>query len=257
MPRLQSLALACLLLAATTSATGVRGAGGDDVAAPAQPHSRELGMIVAPVEGVESTDLGCFRDRKARQNRVFGWKNVDTQVHMTPETCASLCLGKGKNKYFGLQAGCECWCGESGVDIDKWGTLPQNRCNKPCTGDSSKTCGGHLSFQAFEFGASPQPAGHLGCFADKKCSRMFSRPPIMMHKTLTPENCKAECGPDYAYYAVERGHQCWCGKGNEKFDKNGPSDECSYRCTGDHTGVCGGHGAMNVFAMHCDEDEEI
>ncbi|CAM9243915.1 unnamed protein product [Pylaiella littoralis] len=245
MPQLQPLAWVCFLLATLTSAAGVRG---NDVTTPGQPQSREFSLV----HGVESTSLGCFKDRP-HEFRVFGRRNSHTQIHMTPDSCASLCLGKGIHKYYGLQNGNECWCGTAGVEIDKWGALPQQHCEMPCAGNKSKKCGGNMSFKAFQFGASPPPPDHLGCFEDDHCGRIFSKPAIEMNRKNTAENCKAACGPRFAYYGLQRGDECWCGKADEDFDKHGASDECAHRCTGDHKAVCGGFNAMNVFVMHCAE----
>lgn len=39
------------------------------------------------------------------------------------------------------------------------------------------------------------------------CACFVCRPVPSFVKHCLLQNCKAECGPDYAYYAVERGHQ--------------------------------------------------
>lgn len=44
-----------------------------------------------------------------------------------------------------------------------------------------------MSFKAFQFGASPPPPDHLGCFEDDHCGRIFSKPAIEMNRKNTAE----------------------------------------------------------------------
>lgn len=80
-----------------------------------------------------------------------------------------------------------CWCGTSGVKVNKYGAIPEARCNKPCAGDSSKKCGGHNTFQAFKFDMPEPPSGYIGCFKDQKCDRIFSSPKKVFEKANTPQ----------------------------------------------------------------------
>ncbi|CAM9243991.1 unnamed protein product [Pylaiella littoralis] len=244
MPRLQPLALAYFVLATLTSAAGVRGIG-DDVVAPDQPESRELDLV----SGVKSIDLGCFRNK--RRDRVFPRKYREIQINMTPETCASHCLGLGEFEFYALQGGRECWCGRAGTNIDKFGALPDERCSDPCPGNAKEECGGKLSFRAFKFQRAPPRPDYLGCFVDEKCDRLFETPVKTLGRNNDPETCRAACGPGFAYYGLQSGNECWCGKAHEEFDKLGPTKHCAHRCTGDYTATCGGFNAMEVFAMHC------
>ena len=43
-------------------------------------------------------------------------------------------------KYFGVQYGKQCFCGNEGYD--KYGQVAANRCNVNCPGDSKLSCGG-------------------------------------------------------------------------------------------------------------------
>ena len=52
-----------------------------------------------------------------------------------------------------------CWCGEAGVEYDRHGALATNRCEIPCTGDASLTCGGYDSFQLYTYETLEQPEG--------------------------------------------------------------------------------------------------
>jgi hypothetical protein len=56
---------------------------------------------------------------------------------MTATICNGMCQGF---KYFGLQAGGECYCGNDYGN----GKAPETECNSPCTGASGEICGGNL-----------------------------------------------------------------------------------------------------------------
>ena len=81
-----------------------------------------------------------------------------------------------------------CWCGRAGTDLDRHGALAVAECAYPCTGDAASLCGGFDAFQAFEFGALAQPAGHLGCFGDSRFGRVFDTPHVSTD-TNTAEVC--------------------------------------------------------------------
>jgi len=82
------------------------------------------------------TFLGCFKDIGDRDmvDPVF------TQ-HNSLEFCADRCAKKGF-KYFGVQNGQDCWCGNS-YNNNKvlHAKVPDNECNTPCTGNPEQMCG--------------------------------------------------------------------------------------------------------------------
>mmetsp|Transcript_66291 Transcript_66291/g.181798 ORF Transcript_66291/g.181798 Transcript_66291/m.181798 type:complete len:167 (+) Transcript_66291:125-625(+) len=56
---------------------------------------------------------------------------------MTMATCSGMCTGF---KFFGLQAGGECYCGDDYGNAG--GKKEESECNMACTGDASEICGG-------------------------------------------------------------------------------------------------------------------
>ncbi|CAN9174240.1 unnamed protein product [Alternaria alternata] len=81
-----------------------------------------------------TTYLGCLVDSN---NRVLGDKSFLNQPNLTVEGCETLCAGF---KYFGVQFGRECYCGNT----FKYATQhkPESDCSYPCTGDKNQKCGG-------------------------------------------------------------------------------------------------------------------
>jgi hypothetical protein len=66
---------------------------------------------------------------------------------MTPSVCSGQCAGF---KFFGVQAGWSCFCGDT---YGSTGKAPESECNSPCRGNSALLCGG-----GFRNGIFAQPA---------------------------------------------------------------------------------------------------
>lgn len=68
----------------------------------------------------------------------------ETSTVMTPSLCAKFCCG---SKYFGMEAGNECFCGET---LDQSKIAPLGECDMPCTGDNTLHCGGGWRLSIYE-----------------------------------------------------------------------------------------------------------
>ena len=55
---------------------------------------------------------------------------------MTMEFCLRFCFG---SKYFAVQDGTNCFCGNS---YGAYGSIPESFCNYQCSGNSYELCGG-------------------------------------------------------------------------------------------------------------------
>ena len=64
----------------------------------------------------------------------------------TPEKCESTCRVAGY-LYFGLQYGKECFCGNTIAHNEKKSEFD---CNRKCTGDNSRICGGFFRQSLFK-----------------------------------------------------------------------------------------------------------
>eukprot|EP00752_Nemacystus_decipiens_P012472 g11046.t1 len=213
----------------------------------------------------ETKSLGCFVDRTG--DRVFE-TFLTSSGDNTPENCEASC-GSGY-AYFGVQYGRECFCGRQGEEYNKHGESAGG-CNMDCTGDRSTTCGGRHAIEVFSIGgalpATPAPVtpapvaqptvtpttppgmppGYLGCWRDKR-ERIFASGPTRTSDN-TPERCQATCS-EYAYFGLQNGNECFCGKAEEDYEKYDQSDRCTVACSGSDyvLSPCGGAWAMDVFA---------
>jgi len=96
--------------------------------------------------------VGCFRDSQEELDfSVFKGPWGD----LTPTTCNALCSGYA---FFGLQHGNECRCGASSWK-SKYGTAPDEQCDKPCAGEKTAVCGGKLRNTVFQVKAPSHEDG--------------------------------------------------------------------------------------------------
>merc|ERR1740123_957432 len=75
--------------------------------------------------------VGCFQDTGLR---VLEVRVMDKGT--TPEVCHTACSGY---KFFGVQDGKTCWCG-NGPNLGE--PLPEAECNSPCKAQPHSICGG-------------------------------------------------------------------------------------------------------------------
>lgn len=79
---------------------------------------------------------GCFSDNRTDSPL---WRKLparEMKKDATVEGCQHACR---EYRFFGLQRGGQCWCG-NGPDIGR--RLSELQCNKPCDADPAQTCGG-------------------------------------------------------------------------------------------------------------------
>jgi len=89
------------------------------------------------------TYLGCFND----PNNPFDLDGYLVRSGSnTPQACVQTCYSQGF-AFAGVQYGQSCLCGNS---YGNFGT--SDRCNMPCTGDSSQICGGYNSNSVYATG---------------------------------------------------------------------------------------------------------
>uniref|UniRef100_A0A1I8H0H5 WSC domain-containing protein n=1 Tax=Macrostomum lignano TaxID=282301 RepID=A0A1I8H0H5_9PLAT len=78
--------------------------------------------------------VGCFMDRGSPHRDLPHLKIMNG---ITPRKCALYCKSK-KYLYAGVQNSNECFCGKS---FGQHGKVPDNECDKRCSGDKQQNCG--------------------------------------------------------------------------------------------------------------------
>ncbi|XP_041376986.1 C-type mannose receptor 2-like [Gigantopelta aegis] len=94
--------------------------------------------------------MGCFRDTKIRDLPYDRWILM---ASMTPEVCIERCYYRGY-QYAAVQIGNQCFCGNA------YGIFGEDSggCKKPCSGDSSKICGGMMKNSVYSTGNAADAA---------------------------------------------------------------------------------------------------
>lgn len=197
--------------------------------------------------------LGCWLDGsypgRALQAALF----VDDS--MTPTVCSQLCSNYA---LFGLEYGSECECGDS---ITPGSAFPVNdtRCQMPCSGDPSLTCGGSKTVFIYQsLPAPPAPPAGLfsnisytpsGCVAEPSSGARALDGLVWSDDFMTPVFCAGICGmSNFMYFGVEYGRECWCGNSvAPEATLLSDSSQCNYPCAGDSTQVCGGWYTLNLY----------
>ncbi|XP_006822541.1 uncharacterized protein LOC102805667, partial [Saccoglossus kowalevskii] len=83
--------------------------------------------------------MGCFNDGTPRALSSASKTGYDG---MTAGACIGFCTQRAaSSQYAGVQAGDECYCGNS---YDTYGHADESDCNEQCSGDSSEICGGTM-----------------------------------------------------------------------------------------------------------------
>ncbi|KAM7210759.1 WSC domain containing protein [Rhypophila decipiens] len=191
------------------------------------------------------THKGCF------VSNTNGQRIVNTATYaddaMTIASCATFCTEKNL-KYFGVEYGRECYCGDS-FPADP--AVDTSECSFTCPGggETGQTCGAGDRIDLYQnnlyAGRAPATLDipYLGCFVDSGDRVLPDN--LLGSDEMTAELCEAHCS-DYFYFGVEYGRECWCG--DIKPTNPAPEAECSLTCTGDVKQVCGAGGRLNAWA---------
>eukprot|EP00903_Cladosiphon_okamuranus_P022321 g20527.t1 len=145
--------------------------------------------------------LGCFADDK--DDRVLGHKISSSD--MTLEVCEDHCMSRDK-PFVALQYGQECWCGgcelsEDGRDqYDRHGAASCK--DYPCSGDTTRQCGGYDAFSLYYVGGCGQPV--------EKCPKDHECPPDTTPIDPAPECATASCSDDECCESGKRAHLSTC-----------------------------------------------
>ena len=192
--------------------------------------------------------LGCFVDsaERALPDRIV------SEADMTAAKCAANCDGYA---YFGTQWSSECYCGNTAPTE----TAPESDCNMQCSGDATELCGAGMRLSVYgPVGSTtpppvvetPNPATvgdyvYDGCYTDSIALRVLSGDTISSDD-MTLASCAAICS-GYSYFGVEFGIQCFCGTTLDPSGVKSPETDCTIRCPGDDSLICGDANRLTVY----------
>ncbi|MCJ1308234.1 hypothetical protein MMC25_001887 [Agyrium rufum] len=100
--------------------------------------------------------------------------------------------------------------------------------------------------------AAPKPTlanyNYQGCFTDTVSQRILSGQ-SSASQSMTYKSCASFC-KGYTYFGVEYSTECYCGNTFTSPMSSNPETDCSNKCAGDATEVCGGANRINVFSSN-------
>jgi len=199
----------------TASVYGIQGAG-----LISETPSPVTAATPAPVNALDRTSLGCWKDTR---NRFFSVKLADS---LGLGGCQTGCQAKGSQYvYMNYQYQKECYCGTAGDNYEKYGAST----------NCANGLGGGWSADVYQIGdvetaATPAPVTPstrvaLGCWNDNK-ARVFDK---AMEKNLGLDGCEAAClgaGSEFVYFGYEYNTECYCGVASDDYRMLGASEEC-------------------------------
>lgn len=186
---------------------------------------------------------GCFTD--AVGDRAFTGA-ARTAPDMTIESCSAFC---STFKYFGVEYGHECFCGNEQKATSV--AAPIEECSMPCAGDNQEVCGNgnRLNVYVNNLYNMPVPVNvagfpYVGCYTDSPVRTLTGK--FTGADDMTVEKCASFCAA-YAYFGVEYGRECFCGNVLAVGSGPAPETECTFKCPGAPSELCGAGFRLNLY----------
>ncbi|OBT59620.1 hypothetical protein VE04_00148 [Pseudogymnoascus sp. 24MN13] len=178
-------------------------------------------------------NLGCYADPIGLPSRVLTFNSQINEGAQTPESCRAICLAAGL-KYAGLEYSFECWCGDVLHNVSP-PVIDASKCTFPCSGDSSKTCGGQEYLDLWDYSTSGRTLKTSVEGGDANQSH---------------ETCTAACiALGFRFAGTEYGQECWCADSLASTGVPAPdgNEQCDMPCAGNPSQKCGGKDRINLY----------
>ncbi|KAH8879494.1 carbohydrate-binding WSC, partial [Thozetella sp. PMI_491] len=108
------------------------------------PQDSLSSPMPTPIPSSSYGYLGCYAEPPFPSRALSLMTTFETS--MTPDLCIKTCQKKDY-QYAGAEWSKECWCGN---DIYNATVADLGKCNYPCSGNSTITCGGSRMLQIYE-----------------------------------------------------------------------------------------------------------
>ncbi|KAK4227293.1 WSC-domain-containing protein [Podospora fimiseda] len=216
----------------------------------ASPFNRPIRRAPASIPGYEYT--GCYTE--ATNSRALTG-SAFFHDQLTAERCATACSGF---KYFGLEYGKECYCGDS-LNEGSVEAAAED-CSFECPGDSAQTCGAGNRLTLYTRSDDEAPPGPtlpttyraLGCHSEPTGTRALIAK-MERAEDMTVSKCADICHTSgYPVFGLEYYNECYCGNGLTPGTAAAPEAECSFPCAGNSNEMCGGDWRINVYEFSTD-----
>jgi hypothetical protein len=219
--------------------------------------------------------LGCGNDSYA--NNGFRALNAQytTYPGLTVEYCQTWCTKRGY-PYSGVENGNQCFCdlavNPSTVIKDQTDFI--EGCNVVCPGNRSELCGGPFYMMIYNntdpnfkrttnlvnsviqltYPVTPFNKTYVGCASEGNNARALNGTSTVS-ANMTLSQCAAlAVANNAAFYGLENADECYTGNGLASGGKlldittDYTKSQCSYRCAGNFSQICGGSGMLSVYS---------
>ncbi|KAK4124797.1 WSC-domain-containing protein, partial [Parathielavia appendiculata] len=211
--------------------------------AGASPHASAFRRRDVPqIPGYDFS--GCYTE--ATNSRALTGSAYFDDL-MTVEKCAAACSGF---KYFGVEYGRECYCGNTIAEGSVQASLAD--CSFACPGDATQNCGAGNRLDLFTRTTDPAPLTELGylsrgCYAEPAGGRALTSQATRADD-MTVEACATFCGnAGYALFGLEYYTECYCGNVLMPGAEPAADADCKYPCAGNANELCGGDWRLNLY----------
>lgn len=186
--------------------------------------------------------LGCYVDLTDGYRAL--WEDDDLSQTMTVEACKQWCVDEGGYRYFGVEWGVECYCGNRRDESSS--LVGDYQCGMPCAGNEDQICGDDQRLSLY---GPHDTATHvyLGCQTNLDPLESPTLD-IKLHVSprMTNQMCSAKC-TYYNYFGTESGDTCRCGDEIQVDSRPLPHSQCNAPCDGDSSQKCGGHDKVSTW----------
>lgn len=189
--------------------------------------------------------LGCYADLVEGLRAL--WEDGDVTQTMTVEACKALCIDDLGYRYFGVEWGVECYCGNR---RDETSMLVEDyQCGMPCAGDANQICGDDQRLSLYGPHDTPRYV-YLGCQTNlDPNSPALGSEELFVSPHMTNQMCSGVCDrPDtYDFFGTKSGDTCRCGHYVQWDSRPLPPSQCNAPCDGDSTQKCGGNQKLSTW----------
>uniref|UniRef100_K1QKY9 Putative fungistatic metabolite n=1 Tax=Magallana gigas TaxID=29159 RepID=K1QKY9_MAGGI len=210
--------------------------------APA-PSQKTSGWLwkPTPTPAISSSHLhGCYVDQWSRTLNGGMTKSSS----MTVDKCLDICK-KSNKKYYGLENGEECFCGDY---LTKSYKKSDSECKMACKGKRAQACGGTwrvLIYRNPYYRSILVKSGYQGCYQDQSSRTLNGK--LTRSSSMTVYKCRDICSKENTYYyGVENANECFCGNSLTRSVRKSDND-CLTQCRGDRSQGCGGSWRVAVY----------
>ncbi|KAK0100032.1 hypothetical protein ONS95_013153 [Cadophora gregata] len=224
------------------------------------------------------TSMGCWTDNDVTERTLIGGAYTDQAL--TLSMCSAFCQGFA---YFGVEYSVECYCGNNFGSTSALAT--DGRCNMPCKGDTTQTCGGSYGMNIYKVPTLSSSSSSSSVVAVSTSTALASRTSTSSTKSSTPtpsipavineftyqhcrsdnttkrtmvgkyiakpdmtlENCAGNC-TGYRYFGVEYASECYCSNQLSFGSFIATDGRCKMPCLGNKMEICGGSGGLTLYS---------